>query len=84
MKTEIVWNNASNASSLLAAEKDLRENGSDIGWEKTFNLMPKDDNHHHWMSFASYLTGVFNRDNTPKRYSIFRMVTILQCDLSQI
>ena len=78
MKTEIAWNNASNASSLLAAEKDLREDGSDIGWDKTFNLMPKDDNHHHWMSYASYLTGVYNRDNTPKRYSIFRMVTNLQ------
>ena len=77
LKTTSSWNNVSNASSLLEAEKDLRESGADIGWEKTFDLMPKDDNHHHWMSYASYLTGIYNRDNTPKRYSIFRMVTNL-------
>ena len=75
MKTSISWNARSAASSLLAAEKELRNNGNDIGWDRTYDLMPKDDNHHHWMSFASYLTAVYNRDNTPKRFSIFRMVT---------
>ena len=75
MKNSISWNTRSAATSLLEAEKELRINGNDIGWDRTYDLMPKDDNHHHWMSFASYLTAVYNRDNTPKRFSIFRMVT---------
>ena len=74
LKTSANWNNRSSATSLLEAEKEIRQNGADIGWERTFDLMPRDDNHHWWMSFASYLTAVYNRDHTPKRFSIFRMV----------
>ena len=74
LKTSVNWNNRSSATSLLEAEKEIRQNGADIGWERTFDLMPRDDNHHWWMSFASYLTAVYNRDHTPKRFSIFRMV----------
>ena len=75
MKETISWNGRSSATSLLHAEKELRENGNDIGWDRTYSLMPASDDHHHWMSFASYLTVVHNRDLSPKKYSIFRMVT---------
>ena len=75
LKETADWNERSSATSLLEAEKEIRLTGADIGWDKTFDLMPRDDNHHHWMSFASYLTAIYNRDNSPKRFSIFRMVT---------
>ena len=75
MKETINWNGRSSATSLLHAEKELRENGNDIGWDRTYSLMPASDDHHHWMSYASYLTVVYNRDMSPKKYSIFRMVT---------
>ena len=74
LKTSINWNNESTAASLLDAEKEMLNSGKDIGWDRTLDLMPKDDNHHHWMSFASYLTAIYNRENEPKRFSIFRMV----------
>ena len=52
------------------------ENGLDIGWFNTEALQPAGDNHHEWMSFAHLLTLLYNRDQTPKRYTIIRIIII--------
>ena len=75
MKLSISWNCEGKATSILEAEKEVRSSGKDIGWENIKKFIPRDDNHHHWMSFAALLTVIYNRDNEPKRFSIFRLVT---------
>ena len=75
MKSSIKWNKLGEAKSILEAEKEVRLTGKDIGWEKIQTFIPRDNNHHHWMSFSALLTVIYNRDNEPKRFSIFRLVT---------
>ena len=74
MKMSIQWNELGVAESILQAEKEVRDTGKDIGWLKIKGFIPRDDNHHHWMSFAALLTVIYNRDNVEQRFSIFRMV----------
>ena len=65
MKLSISWNCEGKATSILEAEKEVRSSGKDIGWDNIKKFIPKDDNHHHWMSFAALLTVIYNRDNDP-------------------
>ena len=83
MKTSIQWNELGTAKSILEAEKEVRDTGRDIGWQKIESFIPRDDNHHHWMSFSALLTVIYNRDNDLKRFSIFRMVIIARLVYSQ-
>ena len=71
----IRWNELGCAKSILEAEKEVRQTGNDVGWDKIHSFIPRDDNHHHWMSFSALLTVIYNRDHEPQRFSIFRMVT---------
>ena len=75
MKFSIRWNELGCANSILEAEKEVRQTGNDVGWEKIHSFIPRDDNHHHWMSFSALLTVIYNRDHEPQRFSIFRIVT---------
>ena len=71
MKNSISWNNLGSARSIQNGIKEMKEN-KDIGWQQTYNLMPRSDDFHHWMHFCYYLTVIYNRDLEPKRYSIIR------------
>ena len=77
MKSSIDWNEKGNAKSILEAEKEVRQTGNDVGWAKIETFIPRDDNHHHWMSFSALLTVIYNRDNEKQRFSIFRVVIIV-------
>lgn len=83
MKTSIRWNELGSAKSILEAEKEVRQTGNDIGWEKIKSFIPRDDNHHHWMSFSALLTIIYNRDHEPQRFSIFRMVANDVCAIKK-
>ena len=74
MKSSIDWNEKGIAKSILEAEKEVRLTGNDVGWAKIETFIPRDDNHHHWMSFSALLTVIYNRDHEKQRFSIFRVV----------
>ena len=71
LKTSIHWNSKGVATNIQQAIEETRT-GHDLGWEKTKSLMPRSDDHHHWMHFCHLLTILHNRDNSPKRFSIIR------------
>ena len=75
MEKNIKWNNAGNAGSIQEGIAEMKL-GKDIGWQRTINLMPGSDDFHHWMHYNYYLTLIYNRDNSPKRFSIDRKVVI--------
>ena len=76
MKTSITWNGLGKAKSIMEAIAEIR-NGLDLGWDGTAKLMPKSLDHHHWMHFCHLLTVIYNRDHSPKKFSIIRMVVML-------
>ena len=76
MEKTIKWNNAGTAGSIQEGIAEMKM-GKDIGWQRTINLMPGSDDFHHWMHYNYYLTLIYNRDNSPKRYSIDRKVVII-------
>ena len=71
METSIRWNNLSSATSIKDAIEDMKQN-KDIGWMGINSLMPKSDDFHHWIHFAHLLTVIYNRDCSPKKFSIIR------------
>lgn len=76
MEKTISWNHLGVAKSIQEGIAELKFN-KDIGWQQTLNLMPQSDDFHHWMHYAYMLTLIHNRDLSPKRYSIIRVVIIL-------
>ena len=81
MKTSIKWNGLGKANSIMDAIAETR-NGHDLGWDGTAKLMPRSLDHHHWMHFCHLLTVIYNRDHTPKKFSIIRMVIMLDIILN--
>lgn len=77
MESTIQWNNQSSATSIKDAIADMKL-GKDIGWMGTNALMPKSDDFHHWMHFAHLLTVIYNRDCSPKKFSIIRIGKLLE------
>ena len=71
METSINWNNLGKANSIKDSLLELKE-GKDIGWMGTKSLMPNSDDFHHWMHFAYLLTTIYNRDCSPKKFSVVR------------
>ena len=71
MKESFNWNEKGIATNIQQAIEETRK-GLDLGWEKTRMLMPRSEDHHHWMHFCHLLTVLYNRDNSPKRFSIIR------------
>ena len=69
MKQSVNWNNNGNAKSIQESIAEMKS-GLDIGWQRTADLEPRSDDFHHWMHFCYLLTVIYNRDNSPKKYSI--------------
>ena len=76
MEKTIKWNHQGTACSIQEGIKEILS-GKDIGWQQTLNLMPGSDDFHHWMHYSYFLTLIYNRDNSPKRYSIDREVIFI-------
>ena len=54
----------------------LARRNEPIGWNSLYNIKPCSNCHHEWMEFAHLLTLIYNRDQTPKRYTIIRIEII--------
>ena len=75
LREKVLWNKLGSATSIQTGIAEMKE-GKDIGWQQTMDLMPKSDDFHHWMHYCYYITLIYNRDITPKRFTIIRIVVI--------
>lgn len=71
LETTITWNACSSAEDIQSAIADI-DKGLDLGWDKTAALAPTSNCHHAWMDFALLLTKIYNRTQSPKRFTIIR------------